>query len=125
MKHVWSFVVATSLAFGAGLALTPSIASADGAACGAKTNPCPLQKWMQDNIGSKMADGNMAAVATGLDKAATLSPDASWGEWATIAKAGADAARKNDTPGVKTACKNCHDKYKQLYKDKYRAKAVP
>jgi hypothetical protein len=117
--------MAASLAFGAGLAFAPSIASADGAACGAKTNPCPLQKWMQDNIGSKMADGNMAAVATGLDKAATLSPDASWGDWATYAKAGADAARKNDTPGVKAACKNCHDKYKQQYKDKYRTKAVP
>jgi hypothetical protein len=125
MRHVWSFVVAASVALGAAIALAPSTASADAAACGGKTNPCPLQKWMQDNIGSKMADGNLKDVATGLDKAASLSPDAAWGEWATIAKAGADAARKGDMPGTKAACKNCHDKFKQQYKDKYRTRTVP
>ena len=125
MRYVWSVVVATSLALGGAIAFVPSTASADGKACGDKANPCPLQKWMQDNIGSKMADGNLKDVATGLDKAATLSPDPAWAEWATIAKAGADAARKGDMPGTKAACKNCHDKFKQQYKDKYRSRAVP
>lgn len=125
MRQVWSFVVAASVALGAAISFAPSIASADGATCGGKTNPCPLQKWMQDNIGSKMADGNLKDVATGLDKAASLSPDPGWSEWATIAKTGADAARKGDMPGTKAACKNCHDKFKQQYKDKYRTHPVP
>jgi len=122
--RLWSFLVAGLIGLGAVTALvTP--ASADGQACGSKENPCPLQKWMQANVGSKMADGDMKGVATGLDKAATLSPDASWSDWPTFAKAGADAARKNDTAGVKAACKNCHDKFKQQYKDKYRSRALP
>ena len=125
MRHVWSLVVAASVAFGGALSFAPSIASADAPACGGKTNPCPLQKWMQDNIGSKMADGNLKDVATGLDKAATFTPDPSWADWATFAKAGADAARKGDTPGTKAACKSCHDKFKQQYKDKFRSRAVP
>lgn len=122
--RLWSFVLAASVGLGAITALWVTPASAD-AACGSKENPCPLQKWMQANVGSKMADGNMKAVADGLDKAAALSPDPSWTEWATMSKAGADAARKGDTAGVKASCKNCHDKYKQQYKDKYRMKPVP
>jgi hypothetical protein len=123
--RIWWLALGLSLGLGAMSALWASPAAADAASCGSKENPCPLQKWMQANIGSKMADGNLKAVAEGLDKAATLSPDPSWSEWATFAKAGADAARKGDTPGTKAACKNCHDKFKQQYKEKYRTRAVP
>jgi hypothetical protein len=80
---------------------------------------------MQDNIGAQMADGNLAAVAIGLDKAAAMSPDPSWTDWVKISKDGADAARKGDKAGAKASCKSCHDKYKQLYKDKYRTRPVP
>ena len=116
-----------AILFGAALAVVPS-AQAQDASCGSKTNPCPLQKWMQDNVGSKMADGNLDAVATSLDKVATMSPDPSWSDWSKFAKDGAAAARKGGdagTQGAKQACKACHDKYKNDYKTRFRTKAVP
>jgi len=117
-----------AMSFGAAIALLPSPADAQDASCGSKTNPCPLQKWMQDNVGSKLADGNLAAVATSLDKVATMSPDPSWTDWAKFAKDGAAAARTggdSGTQGAKQACKACHDKYKSDYKTRFRTKAVP
>ena len=101
-------------------------ASADGE-CGSRANPCPLQKWMQDNVGSKMSDGNLDAVAASLDKAATMNPDATWTDWAKFAKDGAAAARKGGDDGtraLKAACKSCHDKYKTDYKAKFRTRPV-
>lgn len=113
--------------FGAAAAFVPTVASADDG-CGSKTNPCPLQKWMQDNIGSKMSDGNLGAVATSLDKLATMSPDPTWTDWAKFSKDGAAAARKGGdegTLGAKAACKGCHDKFKSDYKTRFRTRAVP
>ena len=130
-------VMVGSMLFAAAVAVVPSASAADSssavalmddASCGSKTNPCPLQKWMQDNMGSKMMDGNLGAVATSFDKVATISPDASWSDWAKISKDGAAAARKGGdegTQGAKAACKACHDKYKNDYKQKFRTKAVP
>lgn len=123
--HLWSLVLGSAMAIAASLAVLPTASADAPATCGDKKNPCPMQKWMQDNIGAQMADGNLGGVATGLDKAAALSPDPSWKEWAEISKKGADAARKGDKTGAKASCKACHDKFKQAYKDKYRARAVP
>jgi hypothetical protein len=117
-----------AMSFGAVLAVMPSPAAAQDASCGSKTNPCPLQKWMQDNVGSKLADGNLAALATSLDKVATMSPDPAWTDWAKFAKDGAAAARTggdSGTQAAKQACKACHDKYKNDYKTRFRTKAVP
>jgi hypothetical protein len=119
-----SAVFCASLLFAA---FAPNVVAQD-AACGSKANPCPLQKWMQDNIGSKMSDGNLDAVAAGLDKVATMSPDPTWTDWAKFSKDGAAAARKggdDGTQGAKAACKSCHDKYKSDYKTKFRTRAVP
>jgi cytochrome c5 len=84
---------------------------------------------MQDNMGSKMMDGNLDAVAASFDKVATMSPDPSWAaDWSKMSKDGASAARKGGdvgTQGAKAACKACHDKYKNDYKQKFRTKAVP
>ncbi|WP_394838994.1 hypothetical protein LVJ94_19070 [Pendulispora rubella] len=91
--------------------------------CGSKDNPCPLQKWMKGTLGAALAGNDLPALAKALDKSATFSPDPSW-EWGTIAKAGADAARKGDVAGAKASCKACHDKYKDSYKSKFRTKAV-
>ena len=128
MKRISVAILLGAMSFGAALAVMPSPASAQDASCGSKTNPCPLQKWMQDNVGSKLADGNLDAVANSLDKVATMSPDPSWADWAKFAKDGASAARKGGdagTQGAKQACKACHDKYKNEYKTRFRTKAVP
>jgi hypothetical protein len=109
-------------------AVMPSVADAQDASCGSKTNPCPLQKWMQDNIGNKMADGKLDEVANALDKLAAMSPDTTWSDWSKFSKDGAAAARKGGDDGTratKAACKACHDKYKNDYKAKFRTRAVP
>jgi hypothetical protein len=127
MKAMWNAVLAGAVLFGIASALS-SAALAQDASCGSKTNPCPLQKWMQDNVGSKLSDGNLDAVAASLDKVAAMSPDPTWTDWAKFAKDGAAAARKGGdagTQGAKAACKSCHDKFKNDYKTKFRIRAVP
>ena len=105
------------------LPMTATKASADDAACGTKDNPCPLQKWMRSNMGPALANNDMPGLAKALDHAAGLAPDASW-TWAKIAKDGAEAARKGDVGGAKSACKSCHDAYKDKYKAEFRARPV-
>jgi len=128
MKRSGSALALGSILFAVATAFLSFSAGAQDASCGSKTNPCPLQKWMQDNMGSKMMDGNLDAVAASFDKVATMSPDPAWTDWAKLSKDGAVAARKGGdvgTQGAKQACKACHDKYKNDYKQKFRTKAVP
>ena len=93
--------------------------------CGSKENPCPLQKWMRQNMAPALAAGDNAGLAAALDKVATISPDASWATWGTYSKQGSDAAKKGDLVSAKAACKGCHDAYKDKYKAQYRTKAPP
>jgi hypothetical protein len=126
----WAWGIVAAVTFGAAaLAAAPS-ASADDA-CGSKENPCPLQKWMRQNMAPANASGDMAALGANFDKLAKLSPDPKWNgadaktNWDGIAKAGVAAAKANDAAGVKAACKACHDGFKDKYKAQYRTKAVP
>jgi hypothetical protein len=127
LQKSWLWVLALALAIVVTAAL-PRFAAADGtappAACGTMDTPCPLQKWMRANMGSPLAAGDMAALGTALDHAATLSPDATWTTWAQFAKQGSTAAAAKDMNGVKASCKSCHDAYKDKYKAQYRTRAV-
>lgn len=125
-SRVWLSMAVGATLFAAVAAFVQP-AAADGE-CGSRSNPCPLQKWMQDNVGSKLSDGKLDDVAASLDKVATMAPDPAWADWAKFAKDGAAAARKggdDGTRGAKLACKSCHDKYKTDYKAKFRTRAVP
>jgi len=124
-NRTWFGLLAAAVVGAVTLGAVPSSALAGDAAatCGTKENPCPLQKWMKGNMGVALAGNDLPALAKALDKAATLSPDPSW-EWASIAKTGAEAARKGDIAGAKASCKTCHDKYKDPYKSQFRTKAV-
>ncbi|MEO8800394.1 MAG: hypothetical protein ABI551_21055 [Polyangiaceae bacterium] len=116
--------VAVGIALAVAAPLVPRVAYADDA-CGTKANPCPLQKWMKQNMAPDLAAGDNAGLAAALDKVAATNPDPSWTTWSTIAKQGADAARKGDVAGAKASCKGCHDGYKAKYKAQYRMKAPP
>src|SRR5262249_3228673 len=102
-RFAW-MVLAGAMLSGAAIASAPSIASADAApACdGSKTNPCPLQKWMRQNMAAANSSGDMAALQTAFTKLASMSPDKSWNgsdakaNWDAIANAGAAAAKAND-----------------------------
>ena len=126
---VWFGLLAGVVLGAAAIAAAPSVAVADNA-CGTKENPCPLQKWMRQNMAPANASGDMPALAAALDKAAGFAPDPSWNgkdaktNWDAIAKAGAAAARANDASAVKAACTGCHNGYKDKYKENLRTKPV-
>jgi hypothetical protein len=131
MNGRWAWGIVTAAMVGAAtLAAAPS-AVADDATCGSKENPCPLQKWMRQNMGASNASGDMAALASDFDKVAKIAPDPKWNggdakaNWDAISKAGVVAAKANDAAAVKAACKACHDAFKDDYKKRFRTKAVP
>ncbi len=120
MPLVAAVTVATS-----GTTLIPiRVARADDT-CGSKENPCPLQKWMRQNMAPALAAGDNAGLAAALDKVAKISPDPSWSTWSALSKQGSNAAKKGDLAGIKASCKGCHDAYKDKYKAQYRTKAPP
>jgi len=101
-------------------------ASIEQASCGKPGEaPCPLQKWMRANVAAKLADGDMAALAEGLEKAARLVPDPAWSSWVTLAMSGAAAAKKADVAGARASCKGCHDAWREAYRTKYRLRPIP
>jgi hypothetical protein len=135
MKGRLAWGLLASVVVGAAvIGAAPSLASAADAPagqCGSKENPCPLQKWMRENMGGPMSSGDFAALEASFTKAAGFAPDKSWNggdakaNWDSISKAGAEAAKKKDQPAVKAACKSCHDAFKDKYKAQFRTKAVP
>lgn len=90
--------------------------TAGAAACGTKPLPdCPLQAWMKANTNPAIAANDLPGLATALDKTATFAP-AGYGNWASIAKDGAKAAKAGDMTAAKASCRTCHDQYKDKYK---------
>jgi len=88
-------------------------------ACGAKDNPCPMQKWMKANMAPAAASGDAAALGTALGYVASHAPPG-FEKWAGIANDGKAAAAKGDVDGAKKSCKTCHDLYKAKYKEDMR-----
>ncbi len=138
MRHSSTIFAGFAVALAAGLAFASgsgaALAAASGAAepviaqveCGKPGQPaCPLQAWMRSSVATPLASNDTAALAKGLEKAALLSPDASWAAWSTLASAGAEAARKGDLAGARNACKGCHDGFREAYRAKYRNKPIP
>jgi hypothetical protein len=130
MNARWSWGLVAGVMLGAAAIAAAPTASADDA-CGTKENPCPLQKWMRQNMAAANASGDMGALAADFDKVAKISPDPKWNgadpkaNWDAIAKAGQTAAKANDAAAVKAVCKACHDTFKDKYKAQFRTKAVP
>jgi hypothetical protein len=92
-------------------------------ACGDKGQPpCPMQKWMKENMAPAAANGDADALAKAFDYVASHAP-AGYSDWSKIAKSGGDAAKAKKVEDAKKACKNCHDEYKNKYKDEMRDKA--
>lgn len=112
---------ATAVASGASGAAPKASSSANTTAaavaeCGTKPLPdCPLQAWMKANTNPAIASNDLPALATALDKTAGFAP-AGYGNWASIAKDGAKAAKAGDMTAAKASCRTCHDQYKDKYK---------
>lgn len=98
--------------------------SAANAECGTKPQPdCPLQAWMKANTNPPIAANDLPALAIALDKTVTFAPPG-YGNWASIAKDGAKAARAGDMTAAKASCRTCHDQYKQKYKSEMRGRKI-
>ena len=97
---------------------------AANAACGVKPQPdCPLQAWMKTNTNPAIASNDLPALATALDKTVSFAP-AGYGNWASIAKDGAKAAKAGDMTAAKASCRTCHDQYKAKYKADLRGRKI-
>jgi hypothetical protein len=114
MQKAWSAVVMVVVAGVVGAAALPSEAIAVGQ-CDGTTKPCPLQKWMRDNVGTPMASGELATIAKSMEKARTFGGPG-MKDWDKLAKKTSDDAKANKTDDVKADCKACHDAYKAAYK---------
>jgi hypothetical protein len=104
---------------------TTTASAAKGAAkCGDKPMPpCPLYAWMKANTSAAMSAQDFDALATALDKVVTFAP-AGYGNWASIARDGASAARSQNVDGVKASCRSCHNQYKDKYKKEMRDRPI-
>ena len=88
--------------------------------CGAKgQKPCPMQGWMKSVMAAASSSGEGAKLAQALEYVAGHAPPG-YGNWSTIANAGAAKAKAGDIDAAKASCKQCHDAYKDDYKAKMR-----
>ena len=130
MNGRWATGLVAGIVLGAAAIAAAPAASADDV-CGSKENPCPLQKWMRQNMASANASGDMGALVADFDKVSKIAPDPKWNgpdakaNWDAIAKAGQAAAKASDPAAVKAACKTCHDAFKDKYKAQFRTRPVP
>ncbi|MFY0533299.1 hypothetical protein [Nannocystis pusilla] len=115
MKKLAFLALVTAALGGLSLASVSQEAHAK-AQCNGTTKPCPLQKWMRDNVGTPMASGDLLAAAKGIEKIQTFGGPA-MKDWTVLAKKTVDDAKANRTDDVKADCKACHDAYRDAYKN--------
>jgi hypothetical protein len=106
------------------LPLTVALALAAGVALAGEPTT-PLGRWMKPNMGAPLAGQDFATLQKSLDLVASKPPSGDYPQWATTAKDGSTAAAKQDLPGVKKACKQCHDAYKEKYKKEFATRPFP
>jgi hypothetical protein len=108
------------------LTIALTVALSLGAGLAAAGEPTTLLgKWMKPNMGAPMAGQDFPTLKTSLELVAAKPPPGDYGQWASIATAGAAAAAKQDVAGVKAACKQCHDLYKEKYKKELPTRPFP
>ena len=97
--------------------------STDVAKCGGVKDPCPLQRWMREQMAPALAAKDTAALAKALEASARMSPVTSW-EWKGMAMDAAAAARTGDLETARKSCQSCHNAFKTQYQEKFRLKPV-
>ena len=104
-----------------------------GRFCGDRDLPdCPMQAWMKRYATTMIGFGEISAIADVFDQIVKQVPDQVtmdgrpvYGNWVSIARDGASAARAGDIPAAKAACRGCHTQYQRTYHRDLRAKPVP
>ncbi len=89
---------------------------------------CPMHDWMESSLQEAMDAGDLAKVATNLEKLSGMAPDAKWNaadpSWEKTAKAGAAAAKAGDAKATGQSCKTCHKAFRKQYKAEHRKKPL-
>jgi hypothetical protein len=85
--------------------------------------PCPLQRFMRENVAAPLARGETKAIAASLRKVATIGPS-EFTSWSAIATQGAVAAEQGDTTALRSACNACHQAYRAAYRAHYRTRPI-
>lgn len=102
--------------------------------CGGEDNPCPLERWMTNNVGEASEKEDLKQMAADLDQIARLAEayplPQKWNEgkdaWTKIASDGAKAARAGDFKLARKSCKGCHKPWRKLFqKSEFRTKPLP
>lgn len=91
-------------------------------ACGSKEDPCPMQKWMKENIGKAKKAGEKDQVAAHFKTISEHAPPG-YDQWKSIAEEGIKASSDLDKAG--DVCKKCHDLYQTPYRNDLRDKPWP
>jgi hypothetical protein len=83
---------------------------------------------MEDHLQTALDRSDAPALAKGLTRAASFTPDPGWNAgpqgWAALANAGADAANNADLAATKAACKSCHKAWRTKYKQAFRKNPI-
>jgi len=85
--------------------------------------PCPLQRFMRENVAAPLARGETKSIGVSLRKVATIGPS-EFTNWSAIASQGAAAAEQGNTAALRSACNACHQAYRATYRAKYRAQPI-
>jgi hypothetical protein len=85
--------------------------------------PCPLQRFMRQQVAAPLARGDMKMIAASLRRVAALAPS-EMTSWSSIASQGAAAADQDDTKSLRATCSACHEAYRAAYRAKYRARPI-
>jgi hypothetical protein len=106
-------------------ALEPVTAEGGGLACGRPPlPPCPLQDWMDANLAPSFAQGRLDGLVLPLETLAAGAP-ADYGDWAPLARRGAQAARNGDADNVRASCGACHHAYRERFRAERRGRHLP
>jgi hypothetical protein len=85
--------------------------------------PCPLQRFMRENVAAPLARGDNKLIAESLRRVEAIAPS-DFATWALIARQGAAAAEQGDTAALRSACNACHQAYRAEYRSRYRARPL-
>ena len=96
-------------------------------ACGGPGKPpCPLQRWMREQVAAPYASGDLPRLAEVLGELDTFNPaPRKWAHWSSFCAKGSDAASQGNRRAAVIACANCHKIYRRTYNIRYRTRPVP
>jgi hypothetical protein len=85
----------------------------------------PLGRWMKPNMGAPLAGQDFDKLKASFDVVGGKPPPGDYSQWASTSVAGSKASAAKDVPGIKAACKQCHDAYKTKYQNEFPTRSFP